>query len=133
MNTLPSVKPNKKPNQKLDRKSNKELVAIVTTAPLYRQDQQLITAALVLFFVLTAALLSIPTKAEEIQLPIGSQGDAQTLTPAKSITKNSVISQFGEPQQRFAAIGEPPITRWEYATFYVFFEYDRVIHSVLKK
>ena len=32
-----------------------------------------------------------------------------------------------------AAVGEPPISRWVYADFVVFFEYDRVIHAVIKR
>jgi len=32
-----------------------------------------------------------------------------------------------------AAVGDPPISRWEYADFTVYFEYDRVVHAVLKR
>ena len=32
-----------------------------------------------------------------------------------------------------AAVGEPPITRWEYRNMIVYFEYDRVIHAVMKR
>ena len=31
------------------------------------------------------------------------------------------------------AVGDPPITTWEYTDFLVYFEYDRVIHSVSKR
>jgi hypothetical protein len=27
-------------------------------------------------------------------------------------------------------VGQPPITRWDYASYSVYFEYDRVIDSV---
>jgi hypothetical protein len=37
---------------------------------------------------------------------------------------------FGEPQKQAPAVGDPPITRWIYQDFTVYFEYDRVIHAV---
>jgi hypothetical protein len=43
----------------------------------------------------------------------------------------SVESRFGAPTAKHAAVGKPPITRWDYPTFSVFFENDRVIHAVV--
>ncbi len=40
-----------------------------------------------------------------------------------------VERQFGAPTERFAAVGQPPITRWVYPAI-VFFEYDHVVHAV---
>ena len=54
-------------------------------------------------------------------------------TPTRGMTEANVESRFGAPQAKEAAIGEPPISRWEYADFVVFFEYDRVIHAVVKR
>ncbi len=53
--------------------------------------------------------------------------------PQKSATMNQVRTQFGDPSSESAAVGEPPITRWEYANFVVYFEHQHVITSVLKK
>ncbi len=50
--------------------------------------------------------------------------------PGRGQTMSSVQAKFGEPASRHAAIGEPPITRWDYADFSVFFEHDKVIHAV---
>ena len=36
----------------------------------------------------------------------------------------------GAPSRRHAAVGQPPITRWDYPGFSVYFEYDKVINSV---
>ena len=41
-----------------------------------------------------------------------------------------VERQFGAPTERFAAVGQPPITRWVYRTMIVYFEYDHVVHAV---
>ncbi|MFO7582426.1 hypothetical protein [Guyparkeria sp.] len=52
------------------------------------------------------------------------------------MTQSQVASRFGEPERRHApvpATGEhpkPPITRWDYADFSIFFERDIAIHRV---
>jgi hypothetical protein len=43
-----------------------------------------------------------------------------------------VETKFGAPMSRRSAVGDPPISSWEYADFTVFFEYDRVLHAVNK-
>ncbi len=50
--------------------------------------------------------------------------------PGRGQTMQAVESRFGQPASRHAAVGQPPITRWDYADFSVFFENDRVIHAV---
>ena len=53
--------------------------------------------------------------------------------PTRGMTQARVESKFGSPVEKGAAVGEPPISRWEYPDFVVFFEYDRVIHAVVKR
>ena len=53
--------------------------------------------------------------------------------PTRGMTQASVESRYGSPANVQAPVGEPPITRWEYKDFVVFFEYDRVIHAVTKR
>ena len=53
--------------------------------------------------------------------------------PASGMTAESVEAKFGAPDAKMAPVGDPPITRWEYRNFVVFFEYDRVIHAVIKR
>jgi len=50
--------------------------------------------------------------------------------PARGATMSTVEAKFGAPQARHDAVGIPPITRWDYAGFSVFFEKDRVIDAV---
>ena len=52
--------------------------------------------------------------------------------PARGSTMDSVEASFGAPSEREPAVGNPPITRWDYPAFIVYFEKDRVIHSVVK-
>ncbi len=51
--------------------------------------------------------------------------------PSRGMRMTTVERQFGEPATRHAAVGQPPITRWDYAGFSVFFERDRVIDAVV--
>ena len=48
-------------------------------------------------------------------------------------TQAQVESKYGSPVSKKAAVGDPPISRWEYQGFTVYFENDRVIHAVLKR
>ncbi len=41
--------------------------------------------------------------------------------------------RYGEPTKRHAAVGNPPITRWDYPQFSVYFENDRVLHRVARE
>lgn len=50
--------------------------------------------------------------------------------PPRGTTKAEVRQRLGEPERRVTAVGDPPISRWIYADFTVYFEYDRVLHSV---
>ena len=50
--------------------------------------------------------------------------------PSRGQTMAEVERQFGAPASRLAAVGQPPITRWVYPGFVVFFEGSRVIHAV---
>lgn len=78
--------------------------------------------------------LNTHTLADTLAVPIGQQGSEQNIQrPAKGITKSQVKNQFGEPNGWRPAVGEPPISSWVYNGFTVYFEYDRVIHSVLTR
>ncbi|MEO0997462.1 MAG: hypothetical protein AAFX58_08085 [Pseudomonadota bacterium] len=50
--------------------------------------------------------------------------------PERGMTMKAVERSFGAPETRRSAVGDPPITRWVYPGFTVYFEYDRVIHAV---
>ena len=50
--------------------------------------------------------------------------------PSRGMSMSSVEARFGQPASRHAAVGDPPITRWDYPGFSVFFEHQYVIHAV---
>jgi len=62
--------------------------------------------------------------------------ESQLERPKRGLTMSEVEKHFGAPVTRHPAVGggsprTPPITRWDYNGFSVFFEGDRVIHSVV--
>ena len=56
--------------------------------------------------------------------------DTSVETPKRGITMSQVEARYGAPSERHPTVGKPPITRWDYPSFSVFFEGDRVIHAV---
>jgi hypothetical protein len=63
----------------------------------------------------------------------GTTAQPPSVGPASGVTQASVEANYGRPKSKKAPVGDPPISSWEYETFVVFFEYDRVIHSVKKR
>jgi hypothetical protein len=57
--------------------------------------------------------------------------DSSVARPARGSTMTTVEKKFGAPVTRHPTVGAPPITRWDYAGFSVFFERDRVIDAVV--
>ncbi len=51
--------------------------------------------------------------------------------PSRGMTMDQVASKFGAPVTKVPPVGKPPISRWEYPGFVVYFEHEHVIHSVV--
>ena len=51
--------------------------------------------------------------------------------PERGDRMPAVEQHFGAPATRYPAVGQPPITRWDYPGMVVYFEGDQVIHTVL--
>jgi len=58
-----------------------------------------------------------------------ANGDSQVL-PKRGISMDDVLSDFGEPDDRFGPIGDPAITEWVYGSFRVYFENEIVLHAI---
>jgi|GEM_PF-223508 len=71
---------------------------------------------------------------DRLVIPLGKQssGEPGLLLPDKGSSTSAVESRFGEPLNQSGPVGTPPISRWEYAEFTVYFENDRVLHSVVR-
>jgi len=63
----------------------------------------------------------------------GTDAEKSSVGPSSGLTQESVEATYGSPNSKKAAIGDPPISSWEYDGFIVYFEFDRVVHSVKKR
>ena len=70
-----------------------------------------------------------PADATAAQPAAPAQGFRITL-PGRGMTMEQVEAKFGPPRERLPSVGEPPITRWVYDDFTVYFEYEYVIDAV---
>jgi hypothetical protein len=53
--------------------------------------------------------------------------------PANGMKQSEVRDRFGAPTKTDPPVGDPPITRWDYEGWSVYFEYDLVLFTVLHK
>lgn len=68
--------------------------------------------------------------AQSVGEPAPPAAAASQALPARGQAMSQVERLHGAPAQRFAAVGQPPITRWVYPAMIVYFEYDHVVHTV---
>src|SRR5271168_2439661 len=81
---------------------------------------------------LAAVLASGLAGAETIAVDNGiAVKQTDVATPTRGMTMDEVASKFGDPASKVPAVGNPPISRWEYPGFIVYFEHEHVIHSVV--
>ncbi len=82
--------------------------------------------------VLLLGLLNGPVFADTLLVegisPIEDSGQ-----PGRGNSKADVLAEYGEPVAQNDAVGEPPISSWEYDSFVVYFESDYALHSVAKR
>jgi hypothetical protein len=77
---------------------------------------------------LAAVAFAGPAAADELKMPTSASESAAR--PTRGMSMDKVEATFGSPSRRVPAVGTPPITRWEYPGFVVYFEHNIVIHSV---
>jgi hypothetical protein len=66
--------------------------------------------------------------ADQVRVPVGQQSQASVIErPLAGMKKQDVEQKFGAPLERQGPVGEPPISRWEYRDFTVYFEYNTVL------
>ena len=100
-------------------------------SPILTRCKKLGLAGAVLLMLPTVGAL--PAAAETIKIPVGQQAAAKEVEkPSLGMSKTMVERYFGPPTEKVAPRGEPPISRWIYQDFVVYFEGDIVIHAVTK-
>ena len=71
-----------------------------------------------------------PAHAEDVAVPAAAPAKNAD-RPPNGMHMAAVEAKYGAPASRHDAVGQPPITRWDYPSFSVFFEFNRVVHSVV--
>ena len=79
---------------------------------------------------LLALLLSMSAYAETLQIPLGQQGAGGLSLPQLGESQSAVLERYGLADVEHPSVGNPPITRWDYREFSVYFEHKHVINSV---
>jgi hypothetical protein len=82
---------------------------------------------------IACGLAVAPSFAQNLQMAEPPAAQAAAAAPARGLSMADVESRFGAPSERYAAVGQPPISRWVYPSFVVYFEHQTVVHSVLIK
>ena len=85
-------------------------------------------------FAVCAAMLGgglVPVQAQTLQMTEAPAAQAGASVPGRGLSKAQVEASYGAPSEKIAAVGEPPISRWVYPGFIVYFEYNHVVHAVL--
>lgn len=70
---------------------------------------------------LALAVLTVPAAGRPLRYPI------------HFMTMANVRALWGAPVRVLPAVGRPPITRWVYPRFIVYFERNLVLHTVVTK
>ncbi len=88
---------------------------------------------IVLLLAFAGCLYSSSSLGEVILIPVGQQAPAlrDLPRPVRGLSAEMVLDKFGEPNSMTAPVGEPPISKWSYDNYTVYFESSVVIHSVL--
>jgi hypothetical protein len=78
-------------------------------------------------------LAAAPTSRADTLLIERREAAASNPHPARGDVMNKVEARFGPPLHRVGPVGDPPITRWVYESFTVYFEHSHVITTVVNK
>jgi hypothetical protein len=81
---------------------------------------------------LLAGLVAGQALAQNLEMT-GTPAAQSVPAPSRGQSMAQVEQRFGEPSQRVAAVGEPPISRWVYPQFVVYFEHSHVVHAVTRQ
>lgn len=90
-----------------------------------------ITAAGLLLLGLSANLSAEEIIMPEAEATTPEAAEYSVKLPGRGMSMEMVQNRFGEALEKYSAVGEPPITKWTYKNFSVYFESEFVIHAVV--
>ncbi|HVU80963.1 MAG TPA: hypothetical protein VHD89_03050 [Rhodanobacteraceae bacterium] len=99
--------------------------------------KRIATSLIAATLALASAPLLLPATAHAESLRVKVKQEQQYNMPRRGMTMDQVRREYGAPLKVLATRGgsskhQPPIHRWEYSKYIVYFEYSHVIHSVLR-
>ena len=102
-----------------------------------KSPASILAPALVPTLACLLALAAAPVRADTLliqRVAVASKADL----PHRGASMAQVQARYGAPARKFAPVGggsvhTPPITRWSYPTFSVYFENSHVVDAVLAK
>lgn len=99
--------------------------------------KRIATSLIAAAFALAAAPLWMPATAHAETLRTKVQQEQRMNLPTRGMSMAQVKRTYGAPLKMLPTRGgsskhQPPIHRWEYAQYVVYFEYSHVIHAVLR-
>jgi len=85
-----------------------------------------------------AATAALPAHAETLETSQQPQVTVRANVPTRGLSMAQVERRFGAPLEKLPAVGgdaprHPVINRWRYDGYVVYFERNRVIHSVIER
>lgn len=86
--------------------------------------------AIYLLLLGSSLVLSPVTAGDQLTIPGHVATTDKQIMPKRGLSMDDVLTEYGEPDERFGPVGEPPITEWVYGSFRVYFEYEIVLHSI---
>ena len=83
-------------------------------------------------FIAVSFSMASPLQAETLEMPAATEAPGYSVNlPGRGMTMEQVEEKFGPPMEKLPEVGDPPIIRWIYPSYTVYFEYQYVINSVL--
>ena len=84
-----------------------------------------------LLVAVAATPMAVSAQTTTTEQPAVASDQTTMVVPQNGDKMDQVRARFGEPVTIDPAVGDPPITRWLYTGFTVYFEYETVLHSVI--
>ncbi|MFP3874053.1 MAG: phosphodiesterase [Thiohalophilus sp.] len=89
------------------------------------------------FTALLGVITLLPARADTLEMPSGPPAlqdqpaaEHSVTLPGRGMSMSAVEERFGTPRTKHNEVGDPPITRWVYPDFTVYFEHQYVINAV---
>lgn len=83
-----------------------------------------------MLFLGCSLILQPASAGDQLVIPGHVVSTDKQVMPRRGISMDDVLGEFGEPDDRYGPIGEPPISEWVYGSFRVYFEYQIVLHTI---